>query len=143
VKAALVIREAYCLWGQVYERAITPEIREQVFDAKGRACLVCGARASVIDHIESAAYGDHTIDNLQPLCLDCHRLKTFDSPMPWDTETQEARDAYEERRADYEGRWRAPTPLRPCDDDERWNSQWQRLNLVRLAALRGEALADR
>lgn len=140
VKAALAIREAYCLWGQVYERAVTPEIREQVFAAKGRACVLCGAQGTEIDHIESAFYGDHTIDNLQPLCGECHRSKTLDSAIPWDTHSSAAQSAYAARRADYENRWQAPKPLRACDDELRWDTQWRALMFARAVAVRGGVL---
>ena len=50
-------------------------------------CAECGGPATEVDHKESLAlvwhYGDwdlvlaaHTLDNLQPLCGDCHKAKT-------------------------------------------------------------------
>ena len=38
---------------------------------------MCGDRATEVDHIiELAAGGTNTIDNVQPLCRDCHKAKT-------------------------------------------------------------------
>lgn len=38
---------------------------------------MCGDRATDVDHIiELAAGGTNTIDNVQPLCRDCHKAKT-------------------------------------------------------------------
>jgi 5-methylcytosine-specific restriction endonuclease McrA len=38
---------------------------------------MCGDRATEVDHIiELAAGGSNTIDNVQPLCKDCHKAKT-------------------------------------------------------------------
>ena len=38
---------------------------------------MCGDRATEVDHIiELAIGGTNTIDNVQPLCKDCHKAKT-------------------------------------------------------------------
>ena len=52
-------------------------LRAACFRVWGRSCLYCGDRASEVDHIiELASGGTHTIDNVQPLCKPCHRVKT-------------------------------------------------------------------
>ena len=39
--------------------------------------MICGERATEIDHIiELASGGTNTLDNLQPLCKPCHAIKT-------------------------------------------------------------------
>jgi 5-methylcytosine-specific restriction endonuclease McrA len=40
-------------------------------------CRSCGAKATVVDHIVPRFLGGgHNRENLQPLCANCHRLKT-------------------------------------------------------------------
>ena len=52
-------------------------LRAACFRVWGRSCLMCGDRATDVDHIiELAAGGTNTIDNVQPLCKDCHKAKT-------------------------------------------------------------------
>lgn len=52
-------------------------LRAACFRVWGRACLMCGDRATDVDHIiELAAGGTNTIDNVQPLCKSCHQAKT-------------------------------------------------------------------
>jgi hypothetical protein len=53
------------------------KLREACFRVWGKTCMYCGARATDVDHIiELAAGGSNTIDNVQPLCRECHRHKT-------------------------------------------------------------------
>lgn len=41
------------------------------------SCIVCGSRATDVDHIQPlAAGGSHRSDNLQALCKSCHARKT-------------------------------------------------------------------
>ena len=52
-------------------------LRAACFRVWGKACLLCGDRATDVDHvIELAAGGTNTIDNVQPLCKACHQAKT-------------------------------------------------------------------
>jgi 5-methylcytosine-specific restriction endonuclease McrA len=52
-------------------------LRAACFRVWGKMCLMCGDRATDVDHIiELAAGGTNTIDNVQPLCKPCHRAKT-------------------------------------------------------------------
>jgi 5-methylcytosine-specific restriction protein A len=52
-------------------------LRAACYRVWGRACLMCGDRATEVDHIiELAAGGTNTIDNVQPLCKECHKAKT-------------------------------------------------------------------
>lgn len=40
-------------------------------------CCLCGAKASVADHIKQRIHGGtDTFDNLRPLCWDCHQRHT-------------------------------------------------------------------
>jgi 5-methylcytosine-specific restriction endonuclease McrA len=43
----------------------------------GNACVKCGDKATDVDHvIELDAGGEDSIENLQPLCNPCHKVKT-------------------------------------------------------------------
>lgn len=51
--------------------------RGVVFSTYGDACLMCGDKATEVDHIiELANGGTDDIENLQPLCKSCHKAKT-------------------------------------------------------------------
>ena len=52
---------------------------------------MCGDRATEVDHIiELALGGTNTIDNVQPLCKECHKAKTakFNSTRQRGTESR-------------------------------------------------------
>ncbi len=52
-------------------------LRKRAFEMYGRNCFQCGNIATDIDHIiELDAGGSDSIENLQPLCHDCHKIKT-------------------------------------------------------------------
>ena len=54
------------------------KLRIACFRVWGSTCMYCGDRATEVDHItELAAGGTNTIDNVQPLCKECHRHKTI------------------------------------------------------------------
>lgn len=51
--------------------------RELAFRTYGDVCFQCGNKATEIDHIvEVAEGGTDDIENLQPLCNPCHKVKT-------------------------------------------------------------------
>ena len=65
-----------------------PSAAERGYDAKWRRvraqflrhhpeCAVCGAEATVVDHVVPLSQGGtHEWANLQPLCVACHNRKT-------------------------------------------------------------------
>lgn len=54
------------------------KLRAACFRVWGTTCMYCGAKATEVDHIlELARGGENTIDNVQPLCKDCHKHKTI------------------------------------------------------------------
>lgn len=61
----------------VRSRAITPRTRARVLERDGSACVKCGAGAPLeIDHIiRYADGGTEDLENLQALCVPCHRSK--------------------------------------------------------------------
>jgi hypothetical protein len=67
-------------------------LRAACFRVWGRSCLMCGDRATDVDHIiELAAGGTNTIDNVQPLCKPCHIAKTSRFNATRATEPQQSR----------------------------------------------------
>lgn len=51
--------------------------RALAFQVYGDACILCGDRATEVDHIiEVVDGGTDDIENLQPLCSSCHKQKT-------------------------------------------------------------------
>lgn len=47
--------------------------RDRVFQLKGDKCYRCGGNATTVDHIiPDSAGGSHSIDNLEPCCVDCN-----------------------------------------------------------------------
>ena len=134
VSMGLEVREGHVLWGEVYRRTVTPAMRREVFAVKGTACLVCGAAATEIDHIRSHRYGDDSVENLQPLCHLCHLTKTLALSEPREVPSSEEIADYQSREAEYQRRWRAPTPLSSCDDEHAWPTTWRLLRAERRQA---------
>lgn len=130
--AALSVRMAYALWGQAPGRSLSPITRAEVFATKGDRCLACGAAATDVDHIESAAFGDDSVANLQPLCRTCHLEKTLASPMPWDTRSPNALEARRHREEEFWTRVRSHPPKRECDDEAQWPLTWQAVRAERI-----------
>lgn len=53
------------------------QARALAFRVHGNACVMCGDKATEIDHIiEVASGGTDDVENLQPLCHSCHKTKT-------------------------------------------------------------------
>lgn len=52
--------------------------KKRVYQLKGRVCALayegCAGWSTEVDHIDDN--DDHSIDNLQPVCCDCHDVKT-------------------------------------------------------------------
>lgn len=55
-----------------------PEVREQIFNKYGAACLRCGSTEKLsIDHVVPVAKGgENHVKNLQPLCKSCNSRKS-------------------------------------------------------------------
>jgi 5-methylcytosine-specific restriction endonuclease McrA len=52
-------------------------LRAQAFRLYGKTCNYCGEPGNEVDHvIELDAGGDNSIENLQVLCRECHKVKT-------------------------------------------------------------------
>ena len=52
-------------------------LRAQAFRMYGKTCNYCGEIGNEVDHvIELASGGDDSIENLQVLCRECHKVKT-------------------------------------------------------------------
>ncbi len=91
---------------------------------------MCGEPATDIDHIDGA--GGDELDNLQPLCGDCHRQKSLSELeliFPGDPRHEEAI----QRLFDYDSRVAASE--RPCDNETRWKGIWRQIEKARAAYL--------
>jgi 5-methylcytosine-specific restriction endonuclease McrA len=52
-------------------------LRAQAFRMYGKTCNYCGDVGNEVDHvIELASGGEDSIENLQVLCNQCHKVKT-------------------------------------------------------------------
>ena len=134
VQAAVSVRMAYALWGEAPAKPLMAMTRAALFAAKGDRCLSCRAPATDVDHVVSAASGDNSLANLQPLCHSCHLEKTLSSPVPWDTSSGDAIARHERREATYWARVRAQPSLRVCDDERTWPFGWRTALSTRVAA---------
>ena len=55
------------------------KLREQAFEAYGRACYLCGAYARTVDHLDPIArYGTElpSLDRVRPCCLRCNVIRS-------------------------------------------------------------------
>lgn len=64
--------------GRPAGQSIPTALRARVYRAFGRRCVRCGSTDQVqVDHITPWAEGGRTeFENLQPLCSDCHKVKS-------------------------------------------------------------------
>ena len=138
VQDAVSVKMAYAQWDQAPAKPLPAATRAAVFAAKGDRCVSCGAPATDVDHVVSAAFGDNSLDNLQPLCHACHLEKTLGSPMPWDARSADATAVHDRLKAAYRERVRAKPPLRACDDELMWPSRWRAVKWTREAARAGD-----
>lgn len=79
----------------------------------------------------AAVFGGDTLAHLEPLCGECHLRATLGLLVPADTLSPAARAMYERLATEYETRVKAPEPLRPCDDPDRWPSVWRTMRAER------------
>jgi len=66
-------------WGSsFYKTAEWKELRKQCI-ARDKACVQCGATVNLrCDHIVNVANGgQHNLENLQALCINCHERKSI------------------------------------------------------------------
>jgi hypothetical protein len=127
VAEAIEILRGQIAGGVAYESRLTSEEREAVFREKGDRCLICGDKATDIDHIDSA--GSNDMSNLQPLCAGCHRTKTISESVLVPLNGEEL-----ERMCEYQTRVGAPVPIKPCDDERTWRSVGKAMKSARKKA---------
>jgi 5-methylcytosine-specific restriction endonuclease McrA len=112
------------------ERHLDPVQRYQIFERDRGLCVECGQPGKEIDHIDGSSADP---SNLQLLCRDCHKDKTYRNLDTIDTDEEREYAMYMEWRA------KAATPVRVCDDPVIWPVIWRdRLAKVR-AFMKGAA----
>jgi 5-methylcytosine-specific restriction endonuclease McrA len=135
IAAAIQVRMAMILGGGYprSSRRLSSETRAFVVERDSGRCVLCGAPGTEVDHINGSS-GD--LSNLQLLCTDCHRRKTesgFSAAPP---------EKVAEADAIWRGRVLAMSPVRLCDDPDRWKGEWRGLKSQRRTYLLDE-LEDR
>lgn len=73
-------------------------IRVRVFAEKGRLCLACGAKAYALHHLRYhiTDLRGETLENIVPVCFDCHHACEFDGERK--VSVVEAAERYHARR---------------------------------------------
>lgn len=143
IQEAVAIQQALLFTGHTRSaadqsrRPLTKAERASVFGRRRNDCADCGEPATDIDHIDP--YAGNGLDNLQPLCQQCHRIKTLSSraPLPSDDPAFPGREAAEKI---YRRRTKAKRPILPCDDDVNWTSSWLAIQRARHAEATAPAL---
>jgi 5-methylcytosine-specific restriction endonuclease McrA len=144
VKEAIQTRVAMVLGGgyRERERRLSEEIRAQVFQRAGGHCEECGRvldfdRSSgdpdAIPTIQHVAGDSSDISNLKAFCRRCNLAEAQSRYRP-----VEAGSTQDATLAQMVMRWSAPTPLRLCDDHERWAKIWRELSQDAMEAIEWE-----
>lgn len=133
VKEAIQMRIAHVLAGGYAknERRVRGELRAEVFRRAGGRCQECGrlldfdgttgnpdARAT----IQHVAGDSNELSNLKAFCMRCNLGDAQTHFVPIEPGSSQAEAVAAIRRRCF-----SPTPLRLCDDEERWNSIWRGL----------------
>lgn len=115
VQEAIRMRIAHILGGGYPENArrVPPEMRAFIFARDKHTCVLCGAPADTIDHINGSA---NTPDNLRALCRSCNMARVKMIPATPE-QAKEARAIL--------ARIQAKEPFRICDDEEIWDTIWR------------------
>lgn len=112
---SIQIKFAHLLNGgyQSLGRDVTQTVRKAVIARDGGVCVRCGEPANQVDHMDGS---DNSAGNLQLLCDDCHRAKTYGSLRP----------APEEEslllRMVWLVRISPEQPALRCDDEREWQT---------------------
>jgi len=119
VKMAIDVRIAAILSGgyPTQERKISPEVRAAIFERDNHLCKVCGAPATEIDHIKGSSSDPI---NLQAICKPCNMSKAMATSKPATPEQRAIADAIRDRI-------NAEKPIRICDDEKDWDTQWRKI----------------
>lgn len=126
VKEAAQIKMALLLGGGYSEerKRVPADVRGEVFRRAGGRCQKCfrvfeidGDAGPTIQHLNGDS---NDISNLEGWCRACNNADAkakFRPVVPGSEQAIVARQL--------EARWRAPTPIRLCDDDQRWKDLWR------------------
>lgn len=111
-------------------RRIPIETRFAVMRRYQEKCAACGepdVGTHEIDHISNSS---NELENLQLLCVPCHRAKTLENIVSLD-EDDPRREEIEIHAQELRERVFSPEPLRPCDDSENWAELEEQIRLER------------
>jgi 5-methylcytosine-specific restriction endonuclease McrA len=124
VQQALRTRNAFLLVGgyRSLARNLSVMTRAEVKSRDGGRCRVCGKPGVEIDHIDGSS-GD--LENLQLLCLGCHRAKTAKNLVPASTESRALLQAL------FLARVAPDAPRLLADDQVEWVKVWRGLKADR------------
>ena len=111
------------------DRYLPREKREEVIARDEGRCRNCGKAGSEIDHVVGSS---NDASNLQLLCRECHDTKTLRS---YSLATKEQQVWGKNL---WDTRVLASTPVRPCDDECRWEQEWRPLRIQRREKLIGQ-----
>ena len=102
-------------------RRVPASIRAEVLSANGGICMICQREPAVqVDHIAGPS-GERK--NLQGLCARCHDQKTEAAMVPIAPDDVTRQRLHDEIRM----RAEAPSPVRPCDDEDVWRDTWREI----------------
>jgi len=120
VREAIGIRNALLLAGgyKALGRTLTVSVRAQVKARDHGRCTRCGKPGVDIDHIDG---NSGELDNLQLLCVDCHRAKTAENLVPASPEHRELLKAL------FVTRVLPDDPRLLADDEVAWATAWRGL----------------
>lgn len=105
------------------ERGKARRHKPQLLARSGGLCeMGCGRAGEEIDHRDGDS---NSLNNLQWLCTECHRVKT-ETRMRLDASPHSLRT-----HADIHRRAYAPAPLRECDNEQEWARRERRLREAR------------
>lgn len=120
VREAIGIRNAFLLAGgyKSLGRTLTVSVRAQVKTRDHGRCTRCGKPGVDDDHING---NSGELDNLQLLCVDCHRAKTAENLVPASPEQRELLKAL------FVTRVLPDDPRLLADDEVAWATAWRGL----------------
>lgn len=144
VREAIQMRIGHVLAGGYAKKSrhVRGELRAEVFRRAGGCCEQCGrpldfdrttGDLGAVPTIQHVAGDSNELSNLKAFCMRCNLADAQTHLVPVEPDSKSAEVLAEIRR-----RYSSPTPLRLCDDEERWSSIWRNLQEVAREAIAEE-----